>query len=704
MAASVFQSLRTLYGRAGKGDMVVWPCLKGRAFSIDQNFFLCDQIDLVPGTPLQMEPSSYDEKNLGRVTLVEVCSRYQMSVNTVKHWQKRRRAGLLLNQKGGRPAEVDAIGLATVKEEITRLEELVTQKVSGGDVQKLFLEARAATMKRKGLEVLGYVTVVRNGKKQKIPAGELILDPWTLAHYKRVDKIADREAQDLPSARIAALMDIRLTYKVACAYKGFAGQQWAENKWNADCTTLIIKPVESGRLIYVVRERGDNRRVQSAGVVVDLAVLIKIFCLGNAGGEIAKLVAIVAIKEMPKDEYFKAEIPGFTHLATRASGTVYFAHSKGGCASMWRDIFLTFIVPEIKASGDYHKHEDVNGNPMRQFLHTDGEASIMNEAFSEEVMDAFEDALVDMAKGAPMGTSKIQDLDVGHLFDSIKAGAKTVVKYNVDVSNDTLQRNVEALLFVPFKAAYKDVPISTCFKAKIHHGLKVVTYVTQKHWCSNKMKESCITTGFHRNNVPAGQETIDYERIMTRTLNTITSPEDLEQMKLMSPLVARRFVDESRVKNAYLDELDVVRSPGAKDCDGLTLCQRDCEIISHPTARAKHKATRELKEANIARIALHKTAEWIEEEAQRSAATKIVVAANKRDLAKTTALQAKQVATQQKADAKAHFDALTAEEKTEHKRVEKEKSEKAKADKREKKTTAAHKRMQDEAAARLLLA
>jgi hypothetical protein len=86
-------------------------------------------------------------------------------------------------------------------------------------------------------------------------------------------------------------------------------------------------------------------------------VLIKIFALGNAGGELGKLVAIVGVSSMTKDHFFKADIPGFTHSCERTPGAVYFAQTKSGCATMWQDIFSTFIIPEIKKSAEYHNHK-----------------------------------------------------------------------------------------------------------------------------------------------------------------------------------------------------------------------------------------------------------------------------------------------------------------------------------------------------------
>jgi hypothetical protein len=259
-------------------------------------------------------------------------------------------------------------------------------------VHRLFEIERANTLKRKGIAVGEFVTFKKKRKRKKkkssssssstannhascdddveytdddsdgkvvvmIPVSDLGLDNRTVASLQSMADIKIRVAQDTTDARFTALMDPRLTYKVACGYKAWCRKTTAEYKWNADCTTIIVMPDGSAKLVCVVRAKGDKKKVESRFVVSDLNVLIKIFALGNAGGELGKLVAIVGVSSMEKDQFFKADIPGFTHSCERTPGTVYFSQTKSGCASMWRDVFLSFIIPEIKKSAEFHKHK-----------------------------------------------------------------------------------------------------------------------------------------------------------------------------------------------------------------------------------------------------------------------------------------------------------------------------------------------------------
>jgi hypothetical protein len=184
---------------------------------------------------------------------------------------------------------------------------------------------------------------------------------------------------------------------------------------------------------------------------------------------------------------------------------------------------------------------------MRSYLHTDGEANIMNEAFDPDVLHEFADALIDYMKGGPSATSLLQEFDIDHFFDSLKACCVSIAKRCTDVANDTLQKNLEERLFIPFRLAFPEAVISTDFKAKIIHGLLVTAYATKKHWNSNKMMRSCLTTGLHRNGVEPGGDTINFNRLMTRTLCSTLTAEELKLMKDCSDVVAAKMQQDGKI-------------------------------------------------------------------------------------------------------------------------------------------------------------
>ncbi len=88
----------------------------------------------------------------------------------------------------------------------------------------------------------------------------------------------------------------------------------------------------------------------------ELSLIVKVFGLGNAGGEIGPLTVIVAIKGMEEGKFHAERVKCFTATAEVASkgGWVYFTKSKGGCATMWQHYFKNVAVPTIVEAAEHH--------------------------------------------------------------------------------------------------------------------------------------------------------------------------------------------------------------------------------------------------------------------------------------------------------------------------------------------------------------
>lgn len=380
------------------------------------------------------------------------------------------------------------------------------------------------------------------------------VDRTTLKLLMERADITERQGQVLTQARLEALelpkdlWDIRVTYKVACAWKAFASHNSAEYKWNFDCTTVIVSGENTNTMRCVVRNRDRTGKVEAKNVNSALDLLVKIPTLGSASGELGRLVSIVAIPELGADDYFKATVAGFTISTNGADrdGYIYFCHSKCGCAKLWQDIFMTFIIPTIASAAEYYQHKYDDGYPMEPLVHSDGEMAILKEAFNSEVMSMFLANRINYLKGGPSHTSKTQDLDCGSLFSSLKAGIKSIAKQNTNVKKATLRKNIEAAIS-QFQNKY-NIELGLQ-KEKIIYSHEVIVYAAQKHWNPHKMRESSVVVGLHREGQSKSEETIDFDRIMTRTLNTEVTSEELAHMKEKSSEVAMKFKTDGKYKH-----------------------------------------------------------------------------------------------------------------------------------------------------------
>lgn len=562
-----FKPVREIENRSGN-IFYLWQNVSETKHTFDntEKVFLCQQLNNPHDRVLIIIPNKFVEQDFKRpiITVAGIVARHGISEHTIRNWIRRFQEDLPFYSCKGRPDEIDEIGLDWIKSETIRIEIEMKDKMEPRECYKLLIHARADTLKRKNRAKGDFVTftgIKRSNENddfemrtvpysKTIPLTDLTFDHRTVKIIEESCSIKTRKAKDLTEARYKALMDIRLIYIFACMVWAFCRWLKAEDKYNGDCSTLVIPPKGSGRQICVVREVGDVRKVESRGVVIDLNVLIKCFGLGAGSGELAPLLLIIGVKGMTKGVFFKAEVPGLNHLSDRTSGFMYFSHDKNGCIAMWTDIYLNFIIPFIRKGTAFHKHKDANGEPSKPCLFTDGEANIMDVTFQKEVLDGFESINCRYCKSVPSGTSQTQEFDVGKMFMNIKTGVKSIAKEGTNVGNETLETNLEVLVFDKFKEDFPEVSISSDFKAKVIYGALVFVFVTKKYWSPYCMQQSFLQVGTHQI-VPKGEVTVNFDRLMTKSINKMITPADFEHMQNKRDLVAEEILREG-IRNAYL--------------------------------------------------------------------------------------------------------------------------------------------------------
>ena len=149
----------------------------------------------------------------------------------------------------------------------------------------------------------------------------------------------------------------------------------------------------------------------------DLNILIKCSCLGNAAG-IFGCAYIASVPDMPEDSFFALPVVGLTCSSVAGeSSFLYLCHSRAGCAAMWEHWFLNVAIPLIaKSAAGNSGMRDPNGDNWRNLFSLDGEAIILQQAFSPAVLAALKAAGIDVAKLSPSSTSFSQAWDCGTMF------------------------------------------------------------------------------------------------------------------------------------------------------------------------------------------------------------------------------------------------------------------------------------------------
>ena len=101
----------------------------------------------------------------------------------------------------------------------------------------------------------------------------------------------------------------------------------------------------------------------------------------------------------------------------------------------------------------------MDGARVRSFLSTDGEASILNEAFDNDIITPFAASNIDYLKLGPSVTSQWQPWDVCTLFRGNKSSLAKVVREGVDIVDDVLRRLLGKFL-QQFHDVFPAVPIT----------------------------------------------------------------------------------------------------------------------------------------------------------------------------------------------------------------------------------------------------
>jgi transposase len=316
--------------------------LSEHSFTQLEKVFLCQELAKKRTDEALLMDSTDISKGHAVVTPKGVSQRYNISRNTIEWWVKKYHHGEAFTdeERKGAPEALDATSLGVVSQRIV-IAEQQKRPLPFHDFLTLLGQQKAETAKRRG---------------RLLSATEARVDEKTAYRIAEKLEIKFRKPQGLTKARVDAALDIRLTYKMAVAYKALAGYLSGYYKWNADCTTVECTSSGDDLKVCVFRGVGDHTQVASLDVSSDLSLLVKLFGLGNAGGEIGPLTAIISIKDIPEDKFFVREVNCFTCSSEiGSSGYVYLARSKGGCPGLWRHWFTNVCVPSIEKSARAHK-------------------------------------------------------------------------------------------------------------------------------------------------------------------------------------------------------------------------------------------------------------------------------------------------------------------------------------------------------------
>jgi len=329
----------------------------------------------------------------------------------------------------------------------------------------------------------------------------------------------------------------------------------------------------------------------------ELNVIVKYFGLGNAGGNIGIPVLIVAIKDMDPNVFFTKKVTGLTNTCEAGSGGyLYFCRSKCGNAALWRHWFSYICIPTIANAAMVHDLRDVNGNPHRSFLDTDGEATILNEAFDVDVMNQFQANRIDYLKLGPSATKTQQPWDAGNQFRSTKTGLSSTIRNNTNVEDELLRRNL-LKYYVEFDTEYPTIKLTAKFREKITYSLMLIVHCLKKFILPDKMKASFISTGHHiENEVKEGEDSVNCELMMSLCLDSTITVHERQHMFECKEAAAVYGMVHGQITDEYMDSIQLYNTPNTVNRDELQAeCRKYAFLVTHRDTNQRHYDYQQLK-------------------------------------------------------------------------------------------------------------
>lgn len=275
-------------------------------------------------------------------TVDSFSKRYKISKSTVYHWK--------VIQKNPRGEFSAGRGRPTVIDKVAESEIIATLKQRTQERDALPVSA--------AYELINKVvndTKTRQGKRGADASSEICRNT-----RKKILKTLDIRMlapQILTDARRKACECIRISYIWGCLLLAYSGNLSAENKWNADATTIIVSESLSGSLVCALSD-DDSTPVSSSTIPDNLNILVKWFGLNNAAGESGPLVLIFAVPSMTEGTFFSTEVVCLASTAyIGEKGRIYCSKTRGGCPEMWKHYFLYVTIPTIERSNALHSNK-----------------------------------------------------------------------------------------------------------------------------------------------------------------------------------------------------------------------------------------------------------------------------------------------------------------------------------------------------------
>lgn len=361
------------------------------------------------------------EQNCG-ASFAALCRRYLISRTTASSWKRRASFDLPIHSAAGRPSLWSHKDQSGIRQDII-------------DLRKDHL-----TPNRKGLRQLLQARADHTSHVNH--TGNRPVSKSSVKRIKEKLQIVPRKVQVISFAREHSGSDPRMVYSMVLLANATIKNAPAPHIWNWDFTQYIVGNRGDSSTGYIVVDDENHDPVSVVGDST-LPFAIKWAHMGSAAGESVPLVLMVAINELQPDDWMAAELFGLVAPTCKSrKGYLYFGKDRSGTPDFWRWFLETVALDTIVDCRKDYNLRDALGMLSEATVTCDGEQIVMNEIFTNELMELFTDHEVTVGKLPASCSGILQPADRAKTFLASKKRLRSIVEEDLDVSNPVLEANI----------------------------------------------------------------------------------------------------------------------------------------------------------------------------------------------------------------------------------------------------------------------
>lgn len=440
--------------------------------------------------------------------------------------------------------------------------------------------------------------------------------------YKKVVKQYDiklLKPGNIDQAQKDAREDTFLGFELYLVLRATGGRLEGLRKYNFDGTTHVFEFGQEGCKVATIADEATYQRLIASGMDDDpdiaslvvqgprrrgqvkslrvgckLGFAIKLFLCINAGGFVAPMILVVAVKGMGEDDWHHEAIKGLSITnAVNEVGHMYFSKTRCGTKGMWKDILTRCIIPFILAVREdiptfNHVDDDPEMTAQHDVLNFDNEDIIASNIYDPELLTLLRDSRIECCNLPPSTTPITQACDNISLFKETKRETKKVRREGTDVTigKEFVVRAIQDA-FKNLKVAFPGLSVGAAHINNIVAGSMCLLHSYTKCHDPTEYVSAFKRLGQHCARNPETGLTIDFKVLMNKFYRKV-APAELDFMESIADrLITQYVIPNGRMSYADMLAEEFTPGPTTINRDNVAAQRRSSQIMTSVSCQAR---------------------------------------------------------------------------------------------------------------------